>query len=182
MVDQGQRIELPGRVAAGCPLNQHVIGVQTVVGTDRPKQLDQVRDRSRRILRRPRISVDAYPRGFKPLYSELLARHPSRLPGMCARRKRRSQRRDRSYRHTCHRGNTPPMVTDSGPSRTLHSPDDDRRSSDGQWWSYERLIAAVDLTDCAGTVLRSCAGSATVIARPPAGGAVPSSRVEAFKT
>ena len=68
-----------------------------------------------------------------------------------------------------------------GPSRTLHNPDDHRRISDGRWSRYERQLDAVDPTDCAGTALRSCAGPAVVIARPPAGGAVPSGGVEAFK-
>jgi hypothetical protein len=36
-----------------------------------------------------------------------------------------------------------------GPSRTLHQPDDHRRTSDGRWSRSERQLDAVNLTECA---------------------------------
>jgi len=45
------------------------------------------------------------------------------MPGMCAQRKRRSQRRDRSMSARVITVTPPPMVTDSGPTVTSHFPD-----------------------------------------------------------
>ena len=44
------------------------------------------------------------------------------MPGMCARRKRRSQRRDRSVSARVITVTPPPTVTDSGPSVALDNP------------------------------------------------------------